>query len=130
MNSRELLRFSPLTPQFFTILFTGIGTIVLLLGHLIIVSGWSMASHDFSVKYTEITNHGQKTEKSVKKSYNKVVQSSGNSKTYRCSACGGRFTHDQDKGQTFEQWRDKKIAKCKTAKGGKGGAKSGCTVIL
>jgi hypothetical protein len=72
MNSRELLRFSPLTPQFFTILFTGIGTIVLLLGHLIIVSGWSMASHGFSVKYTEITNHGQKTEKSVKKSYNKV----------------------------------------------------------
>ena len=88
-----------------------------------------MASHDFSVKCTSITDYGKKTEKSVETTYDKVVNSAGASKTYRCSACGGRFTHDEDKGQTFEQWRDTKIAKCpnavktKAAKAGKGGAK-------
>jgi hypothetical protein len=76
-----------------------------------------MSSHNFALKCTVITDGGPP----VERTYNKVMKSDKGGTTYRCAACGGRFTHDPSKTPSFEEWRDRKIAKCpqgaKPAKG-------------
>jgi hypothetical protein len=55
----------------------------------------------------------------------------GTVKTYRCTACGGRFDHDSAKHPLRETWLTKTIAKCRVlskeaaSQKGKGKSKGG-----